>query len=159
MEKNKNINNHEERPLITFALFAYNQEQFIEEAVQGALSQTYSPLETILSDDCSSDRTFEIMSRTADEYQGPHTIILNRNEPNLGLVPHVNKVIMELSHGELIVMAAGDDISLSERTETLWRAWEATDRKAFGISSGYKKIEKGMASGVEQIGRGYVNGK
>lgn len=33
-----------DRPLITFALFAYNQEQYIEEAVQGALSQTYSPL-------------------------------------------------------------------------------------------------------------------
>ena len=50
------------RPLITFALMAYNQEQLIEEAVAGALAQTYSPLEIILSDDCSTDRTFSIMS-------------------------------------------------------------------------------------------------
>jgi glycosyltransferase involved in cell wall biosynthesis len=50
----------EERPLITFALFAYNQEQFIAEAVQGALSQTYSPLEIILSD-WSADSTFHVM--------------------------------------------------------------------------------------------------
>jgi len=48
------------KPLITFALFAYNQERFIREAVQGAFSQTYSPLEIIMSDDCSKDRTFDI---------------------------------------------------------------------------------------------------
>ena len=45
-----------DRPLVTFALFAYNQEQYIREAVEGAFSQTYEPLEIILSDDCSSDR-------------------------------------------------------------------------------------------------------
>jgi len=30
-----------DRPLVTFALFAYNQEQYIREAVEGAFSQTY----------------------------------------------------------------------------------------------------------------------
>ena len=50
-----------DRPLVTFALFAYNQEQYIREAIEGAFAQTYQPLEIILSDDCSTDRTFEIM--------------------------------------------------------------------------------------------------
>lgn len=52
-----------DQPLVTFALFAYNQEQYIREAVEGAFSQTYKPLEIILSDDCSRDRTFEIPLR------------------------------------------------------------------------------------------------
>ena len=52
-----------ERPLVTFALFAYNQENYIRAAVEGAFAQTYQPLEIILSDDCSKDRTFEIMQR------------------------------------------------------------------------------------------------
>lgn len=39
---------HEKRPLVTFALFAYNQERFIREAVEGALAQTYSPLQVVL---------------------------------------------------------------------------------------------------------------
>ncbi len=69
---------NQDRPLITFALFAYNQENHIEEAVQGAFSQTYSQLEIVLSDDCSTDRTFEIMERMANAYQGPHKIVLNR---------------------------------------------------------------------------------
>jgi glycosyltransferase involved in cell wall biosynthesis len=131
----------EDRPLITFALFAYNQEQFIEEAVKGAFSQTYSPLEIILSDDCSRDRTFEIMSRMVEEYRGPHKIILNRNTHNLGICAHMNRMVLEISGGELIVVAAGDDISIAERTETLWRAWVATGREYSVMTSGYVKVD------------------
>ncbi len=101
-------------PLITFALFAYKQEQFIREAIKGAFSQTYEPLEIVLSDDCSPDNTFVIMQEMAAAYKGPHKIILNRNEKNLGLAEHINRVV-EISKGEWIVTAAGDDISLSNR--------------------------------------------
>ena len=64
--------NATDRPLVTFALFAYNQEDYIREAVQGALAQAYEPLEIILSDDCSSDRTYQIMQEMAVVYRGPH---------------------------------------------------------------------------------------
>ncbi|WCJ59509.1 glycosyltransferase [Fontisphaera persica] len=103
-------------------LIAYNQEQFIREAVEGAFAQTYSPLEIILSDDCSTDRTFEIMKEMSAQYKGPHRIILNRNERNLGICSHVNRCV-ELTHGELIVCAAGDDISIPGRTSYLAGKW------------------------------------
>ena len=41
----------EERTLVTFALFVYNQEKYIREAVEGAFAQSYEPMEIILSDD------------------------------------------------------------------------------------------------------------
>jgi len=107
---------------ITLALFAFNQEKFIEEAVLGALSQDYKNLEVIISDDCSSDNTYEIIRRTISDYSGPHKVILNRNAKNLGLCNHINKVF-DLSSGDLIVMAAGDDISLPQRVSTLVSAW------------------------------------
>lgn len=115
-------------------LIAYNQEQFITEAVQGAFSQTYSPLEIILSDDCSPDRTFEIMQEMAAQYQGPHTIVVNRNERNLGLIGHINRV-MEFAKGDLILAAAGDDISLHFRTEEIYRAYCFVNKKAYSIYS------------------------
>ncbi len=104
--------------LITFALISYRDARYIEQAVAGALAQTYQPLEIILSNDCSSDGTFAIITKMAAAYRGPHKLILNRNERNLGTGGHINR-IMELSHGEIIVIAAGDDISLPERTEKL----------------------------------------
>lgn len=106
------------KPLITFALFAYNQELFIREAVEGAFAQTYSPLEIILSDDGSTDGTFEIMQTMAATYTGPHTLILNRNYPNLGLIPHLHKVF-EMATADIVVGAAGDDVSLPDRVEKM----------------------------------------
>ena len=113
----------EERPLVTFALFAYNQEKYIREAVEGAFAQTYEPLEIILSDDCSTDRTFEIMEEMASCYKGQHRIKLNRNSKNLETGAHVNK-IDAMANGVLIVHAAGDDISLPDRTTALFSAWK-----------------------------------
>lgn len=111
-----------DRPLVTFALFSYNQEAFIRDAVVAALAQEYSPLEMIISDDCSSDRTYEIINEVANSYDGEIQIILNRNEINVGLIKSINK-IMTLTNGEFIVMAAGDDISLTERTSVLMNKW------------------------------------
>ncbi len=129
-----------DRPLISFALFCYNQEDFIEEAVRAALAQTYSPLQIVISDDGSKDRSFDIIQKIISSYHGPHEIVLNRNEQNLGIGPHVNKVMTELVKGELIVTAAGDDISVPERTETVFRAWDATGRRADSILNGYQRM-------------------
>jgi glycosyltransferase involved in cell wall biosynthesis len=104
-----------ERPLVSFVVVAYNQEAYIRQAVEGALSQTYSPLEIILSDDCSPDRTFELMRELASLYRGPHLVKVRRNAQNSGLAGHINQAIAA-SSGEIISWAAGDDIAAPERT-------------------------------------------
>jgi glycosyltransferase involved in cell wall biosynthesis len=129
------------RPLLTFAIGAYNQEPFVREAVEAAFAQTYSPLEIILSDDCSADRTFEIMREMAAAYRGPHRVILNRNPQQLSIGGHINRLV-ELSRGELIVGAAGDDVSAPERAQAAWEAWEKTGRKATSIHSSYVQIDE-----------------
>lgn len=131
----------EERPLVTFIVLAYNQERFIEEAVSAAFAQDYSPLEIILSDDCSTDTTFDIMSRMAGEYSGPHIIRLNRNQPNLNIPGHVNRVI-ELAQGELVVLAAGDDISRPDRTSLLAAAWLKDDRLTDCVFSNCNDVDE-----------------
>ena len=120
--------NETDRSLVTFALFAYNQEKYIREAVKGAFSQTYEPLEIILSDDCSSDRTFEIMQEMASAYDGPHRVTCLKHKENLGVANHINKVA-EVAKGEITVMAAGDDRSLPQRTAehlAVYQLWPNT---------------------------------
>lgn len=82
--------------------------------MEGALNQDYNPLEILVSDDGSSDNTFEIIRSKACCYQGPHKLIIRRNKKNLGLARHVNCVLDECQ-GEIIVIAAGDDISYPNR--------------------------------------------
>lgn len=104
-----------EQPLATLFIAFYNQEDFVEDAVKGALSQTYENLEIILSDDCSTDKTFDEIKKWTQEYVGPHKIIINRNKKNLGLVPHMNKIFFDLSHGDYLFANGGDDVSLPNR--------------------------------------------
>jgi glycosyltransferase involved in cell wall biosynthesis len=135
-------------PLLTLFVCAFNQEKFIRKAVEGALAQTYSPLEIILSDDCSADGTFGIMEEMAAAYRGPHQIVLNRNTKNLGIGGHVNRIV-ELSHGELLIGAAGDDISFKDRTERLYRAWVESSGTAYSIYSDMVEIDSaGREKGI-----------
>lgn len=128
-------------PLISFVLLAYKQEKYIREAVEGAFAQTYSPLEIILSDDASPDGTFEIIQEMAAAYQGPHKLILNRNEKNLGIGPHVKK-IFEIASGEWLVGAAGDDISLPQRCTSLMAAAMKAVPTCMGVASNWVDIDE-----------------
>jgi hypothetical protein len=127
-------------PLVSFALFTYNQEPYIEAAVRAAFAQQYPNLEIVISDDCSSDRTFAIIQRLAGEYRGPHQVRINRNPRNLGIGGHTSRMMLELVRGELIVTAAGDDVSRPERTAVIHEAWERSGRRAYAILSGYQRM-------------------
>jgi glycosyltransferase involved in cell wall biosynthesis len=131
------------RPLVSFTIVCYNQEKFIREALEGAFSQTYSPLEIIVSDDCSTDSTFDIVQQMVATYKGQHTVRVNRNTKNMGIAGNCN-LVFSLCRGELIVGAAGDDISLPERTETVVRAWNDSACRA---TSFYSKVFDIGASG------------
>ena len=107
----------EMKPLVSLCVFTYNQEKFVLDALQGAISQTYDNLEIIVSDDCSKDKTFEIIENFAKEYKGSHKLKINRNEKNLGIRGHFNYVLKELMKGEIFVGNAGDDKSEPDRVE------------------------------------------
>ena len=131
----------EPRPLVTFALFTYNQEAYVAEAVDGALAQDYHPLEIIISDDASRDRTFDIIQATVDRYRGPHAIRLIQNEVNLGIGAHVTRVA-NLASGELIVAAAGDDVSMPGRSSAMARLWERLSRAPDLLCCDIERIDR-----------------
>lgn len=104
--------------LATLALFSFNQERFIAEAVRSALSQDYPQLEIIFSDDHSTDRSFEIIREETADFAGAHKIVVNRMPENVGLAEHLNYVF-NLAKGEFIVVAAGDDICFPGKVSAL----------------------------------------
>jgi glycosyltransferase involved in cell wall biosynthesis len=138
----------QESPRVTFLLFAYNQEATVREACLAALAQDYANLEVVFSDDASKDGTFAVMKEVAEGYRGPHTVRLNGNPRNLGLIGHLNEAMRNAS-GELVVGAAGDDVSLPERTGALVAAWLASGREANSIHSSVTRIDQeGREQGV-----------
>ncbi len=109
---------------VSYCILTYNQQEYIEETLKAAVNQTFSPMEIIVSDDGSTDNTYKKITKFCEEYHGPNKIVVNRNEPNLGLREHYNKVLYELSHGEIIILADGDDVSISTRVEDYVKMFE-----------------------------------
>jgi len=62
------------------------------------------------------------MSSIAGGYSGDARIILNKNQTNMGLACHVNKLLHSVATGEFIALAAGDDVSTAGQSE-IRRAW------------------------------------
>lgn len=136
-----------DKPMVSFCVKSYNQREYIGAALDGAFAQTYRPLEIVVSDDCSTDGTAELIQQIINEYKaagGDIPVVFNRNKENLGNLG--NWIVFgKLTHGELLVKADGDDISLAERTEKVVSAWLADRRRA--------KIIQHRAIVIDKYGR------
>ena len=106
-------------PRVSFIVTGYNEEKYIREAVLSAFHQDYPNLQVVLSDNASTDRTFEIMRELAASAPAGIDVVLNRNAENLHLSGNLQKAA-ELCDGEVIVRGCGDDVFARDRaTRTL----------------------------------------
>jgi len=93
------------KPLVSIVVPAYNAAQFLREALDSLLKQTYDNTEIILLDDASTDATPDI----AAEYSGAITYIRQPN--NIGIYDNVNVGIVR-ARGDFIATYHADDIYL-----------------------------------------------
>jgi glycosyltransferase involved in cell wall biosynthesis len=117
-------------PAVAILLIAYNQQDTVAEAVESALAQDYPALTIVVSDDCSTDGSFDVMQRAVARYRGPHRVVLNRNPRNLGIGAHLSHAALLCPEAELLFVAAGDDVSLPQRCSRVVQAWLAGGKKA-----------------------------
>lgn len=113
-------------PKATCLLLTYQQQDHVAETVQSALQQDCAPMQIVLSDDASRDDTFLRMKEVVDRYDGPHEVVLNRNETNLGVNEHLKKAL-GMCREDIIIAAAGDDLYYPHRNRRILEAFDATD--------------------------------
>jgi glycosyltransferase involved in cell wall biosynthesis len=97
--------------LVTVIVPAYNAEPYIGQSIESLLAQTYEPLEIVVVEDASTDRTAEVIA----SYDDPR-IRCFRNERNLGQFDTLN-VGLSKARGELISIHHADDMSLPTMIE------------------------------------------
>jgi glycosyltransferase involved in cell wall biosynthesis len=136
---------------ITLAILAYNQEQFVESAVRSALAQVCEPIEILVSDDCSTDGTFERIQQLVGEYRGPHRAVARRNPENLGIGRHFN-ALMQAAEGRLVVLMAADDVSRHDRVALTAAAWDRSAERLDLIAAHVVDMdENGDTFGVKRV--------
>lgn len=104
----------DEMPLVSVAIASYNGEKFIREQLDSIYNQTYKNIEVVVTDDCSSDKTVEILR----EYHKKQGLRYYVNDKNLGLIENFEKA-MSLCKGKYIALADQDDVWKPEKIETL----------------------------------------
>ncbi|MED7789173.1 glycosyltransferase [Francisella sp. 19X1-34] len=99
-----------DEPLVSICCTAYNQEKYIEEALTGFLSQiTDFSFEIIVSDDCSTDRTTEIIRSYVKKYPNIIRLIYQKeNQYSKGALPIRDFILPEV-RGKYIALCEGDD--------------------------------------------------
>lgn len=97
--------------LVTLGITAFNAEQTIADAVRSALAQSWRPIEIIVVDDASTDRTPEILTALAAGQTGIRII---RQETNKGVGAARNRIVDD-AQGAFIAFFDDDDKSHPER--------------------------------------------
>ncbi len=108
------------KPSISVIMSVYNGEEYLSEAIESVIGQTFKNWELIIINDCSKDKTAEIL---ADFASKDERIKVHTNEVNLKLPTSLNRAISE-SSGKYIARMDADDICLPERLEKQFKFME-----------------------------------
>jgi glycosyltransferase involved in cell wall biosynthesis len=99
-------------PLVSMIVLCYNQAQFVVETLESVKSQTYTPTQLIIVDDCSTDGSVAVIEQWLKDNGIDCTFI--RHQQNYGLCKTVNDAVTAAT-GKYVSMVASDDIWLPDK--------------------------------------------
>jgi len=100
---------------VSVCVVTYNQEKYIAECLQSLVDQkTDFRFEIIVGEDCSTDRTREVVEKFVSKYPG--LIVSNYHECNVGAVANIISSY-KLAKGKYICHMDGDDYALSGKLQ------------------------------------------
>jgi len=99
---------------VSIALPTFNGSEFLRQQLDSIFRQTYQPMEVVAVDDCSTDRTVDILA----EYSRNFPLRYRVNKSRLGFIKNFEHAI-SLCRGDYIALADQDDIWVPGKIETL----------------------------------------
>ena len=107
---NTTTNSQQNIPLVTIGIPLYNDASYVRRTLNSALNQTYRNIEIIVSDNCSSDSTYDILT---SEFKDVENLRIYRQLKNIG--PNANfEFVMHQANGEFFMWLGGHDTIHSE---------------------------------------------
>ena len=115
---------------LSVILPVYNAQNYIREAIDSILSQTYKDFELIVINDGSTDESVKIIQSYTDK-----RIVFVNNTQNVGLIKTLN-IGLKLAKGKFIARMDADDIALPERFQLQLNKFES-NKNLIVVSSDY----------------------
>lgn len=101
---------------ISIAMATYNGAKYLQQQLDSFLNQTRLPDELVISDDCSTDATLDIVERFKS--RAPFKVIILRNETNLGYTANFSRALSATS-GDIVFLSDQDDVWFSNKIATM----------------------------------------
>lgn len=98
-----------QKPCVSVVMITYGHEKYIEEAINGVFIQkTDFPIELIIANDCSPDKTDEIVRKVIQRSPENITVRYICHEQNKGMMPNFIWALKQ-TKGKYIALCEGDD--------------------------------------------------
>lgn len=101
------------KAIISVIMSVYNNESFLSLAIESVLDQTFREFELLITDDASTDASYQIIQ---DYAKLDERIVFQRNQKNIGLTKNLNKML-SLAEGNYVARMDSDDICDPKRFE------------------------------------------
>ena len=127
---------------LSIALCTYNGARFLREQLQSLADQTLLPFEVVITDDCSTDNTFEIIQ----EFSKTLNIRYFQNENPLKVTKNFEKAI-SLCTGDIILMCDQDDFWHADKLAKINAYFQETPMSLAVFSDAELVDEQGVSLG------------
>lgn len=107
------------QPLVSIVFTSYNHKEYLRQALDSLLNQTYPNTEIIIIDDCSTDGSQEILN----EYKHFENINLKLQTQNSGSYVKASNLGASFAKGEYLLFAQCDDFAEPNQIELLVQAF------------------------------------
>ena len=136
--------------LVSIVSSCYNGETYIRRYLDAIIAQTYRPLELILVNNGSTDRTDDIIQDYKKRLEDEHIAFKYINKANEGLGAAINDGIKETT-GEYLIWPDTDDILFPESIERRVAFLEAHKEFGFVTTDGKTFLEDDLQNHINII--------
>lgn len=129
--------------LVSVIIPAYNHSQYVQEAIQSVIDQTYKNIELIVVDDGSKDDTWTKINAMKNVCEERFVRVVFETQQNKGTCLTLNK-LLQLAEGEYVQLLASDDKFSSESTQILHKFLSEHPDYALAVGRNEFIDEKGV---------------
>ena len=140
-------------PLVSILIPTFDRPQYLAEAIDAALAQTYRNLEVLVFDNGTMDETLQVAEQAV---RRDPRVRFQRNERNLGMSGNFN-ALFDAARGEFVVVIGDDDRLLPEFVAKLAAAMVPPVRVSFSnqylIDAKGQRLEERTEAHAQRYGR------
>ena len=112
---------------VTVIVPVYGVEKYIVECVESLFAQTYSGIEYVFCDDCTPDRSIELLREVVERYpERKERVRIVHNDTNMGIGTTRKRLVSEV-HTDTFLFVDSDDVLPLNAVETLVKRMKETD--------------------------------